>query len=159
MTPMLTTPAFIKKAWAKLRSWWPWPKEKKKPEVLYPPPLELDLIPIEPPVLRIEIVYTPEPEPEAETGGVGVLSVDSELQRRSVLATRYGRLPFGRRFTLVVPDGTITSADWQVIGGSYAGISAGEADDTEILIRCLPPTVRVNPRRLVRQMTGRAPRF
>lgn len=117
---MLST---IKKTWDWIKSKWPW---GRKQVTVAPPPEDIVLVPIEPPPpLRVEIEIVP--PVFAPTSPIHALDVDTQLKRMSVLALRYGRLPFGRRFTTPIPDGTISQADRQIIGAMYSGILAGEA--------------------------------
>lgn len=120
----------LTRTWERLRRWW----KGKPPEVK--PPEEVDLVPIPPPVFQI---IFPEPVPELEPEPVIVtpLAVDSQLKRMSVLAVRYGRLPFGRRFTTPIPDGTLAAADRLIIGASYAGIAANEPGEEVVIARSI----------------------
>ena len=49
----------------------------------------------------------------------------SAANRYSMLTSRFGRLPFGRRFAVPLPDGTMTQGDRQQLGFAYRGILAG----------------------------------
>lgn len=111
----------IRKVWDRVSRWW----HGEQPEVL--PPDEITLVPIPPPVF--EVIFEPEPDTIDEPAIIRPLAVDTQLKRMSVLATRYGRLPFGRRFTTPTADGTIAAPDRLIIGMSYAGIAAGDPPD------------------------------
>lgn len=54
------------------------------------------------------------------------MAIDSPAKRQSAIATR--RLPWFRRFSVPVPDGTIDDADRQQLGMAYRGIAVGEPD-------------------------------
>ncbi len=143
----------IKRVIARLRKWW------RGPEPTVIAPEEISLVPIPPPTLRIEIVFPEQPvEVIDEPVTIHPLAVDSQLKRMSVLATRYGRLPFGRRFTTPPADGTIAAADRLIIGMSYAGIAAGEEVEPQtpsVMIKRIVRDPRIRPARLPRQMVGR----
>lgn len=169
----LTMPTFVKNAWLKVRSWIPWVK-KNKPSPEWDPQIEgVHSHPAPPapperkPRFEFDEAWLFDDEPEAEIqpeesellGPLGSPATNP-VDRRSVLANRYGRLPFGRRFTLPVPDGAIEAQDRQIISGEYAGIAAGDEQEAqELHMRYPVRTVKVRPVRLVQQMTGRAPRF
>lgn len=51
------------------------------------------------------------------------MAIDSPAKRRSAIATR--RLPWFRRFSVPLPDGTISQADRQHLGHVYSGIAVG----------------------------------
>jgi hypothetical protein len=108
----------LKKTWEWIVDRWPWGKK----QVTVKPPEEIELVPIPPPVF--EIIF-PQPQPVPQAPPITVLAVDTRLKRMSVLAQRYGRLPFGRRFTTPHPDGSFVQADRQIIGAMYAGVAAG----------------------------------
>ena len=112
----------IKKAWRWVKDRWPW--GRRQVEVIEPD--DIELVPIPPPTLRVEII----PPVFSPSSPIHALDVDTQLKRMSVLATRYGRLPFGRRFTIPSPDGAIAQGDRQMLGGVYSGIAAGEPPDT-----------------------------
>lgn len=61
------------------------------------------------------------------------MAIDTATKRKSALAQRWSRLPFGRRFIQPTPDGTIDQADRQTLGGIYGGILVGE------LVIVIPP--------------------
>ena len=50
------------------------------------------------------------------------MAIDTAKKRYSALGQRWGRLPFGRRFAVPLPDGTIDQADRQQLGFVYGGI-------------------------------------
>jgi hypothetical protein len=58
--------------------------------------------------------------------------IDTPQKRLSALARR--RLPWLRRFTLPIPDGTIDQGDRQHILGLYSGIAAGEPSEDVTLL-------------------------
>ena len=51
--------------------------------------------------------------------------MDTATKRHSGLGQRFARLPFGRRFAILRPDGTIDGGDRQTLGFAYGGIDAG----------------------------------
>lgn len=61
------------------------------------------------------------------------MGIDTVAKRQSALGQRWARLPFGRRFSQPIPDGTIDQGDRQTSGFVYGGILAGE------LIIAIPP--------------------
>lgn len=53
------------------------------------------------------------------------MAIDTNEKRASALGTRWARLPFGRRFMGLIPDGLGNQGDRQQMAGDYRGILAG----------------------------------
>lgn len=53
-------------------------------------------------------------------------------KRASSQSSRWGRLPFGRRFTQPIPDSTIDQGDRQQAAFAYSGIAAASLDASVI---------------------------
>jgi hypothetical protein len=67
--------------------------------------------------------------------------IDTPQKRLSALARR--RLPWLRRFTLPIPDGTIDQGDRQQVAFVYRGILAGAAEVVGTLVGTWSNVVRI----------------